>query len=70
MSQSVHLTLTANGEAVEGESSINTMERENTIECFSFEYGITAGSESFSATCAAARRRREKRRTKVCLCNG
>jgi type VI secretion system secreted protein Hcp len=40
--------MTANGEAVEGESTVSTMDRENTIECFSFEYGLSAGSESFS----------------------
>lgn len=32
----VHLTLTANGELVEGDSSETTLERENTIECLSF----------------------------------
>ncbi|MEM7137426.1 MAG: type VI secretion system tube protein TssD [Myxococcota bacterium] len=55
MSQSVHLWLQANGEAVEGESSVNTMERENTIECFSFEYGVTGGSEAFSGSPSGVR---------------
>ena len=48
MSMTVHLTLTANGEAVEGESTQTTLDRENTIECFSFEYGVQSASEAFS----------------------
>lgn len=48
MAMTVHLTLKANGEDVEGESTVTTLGRENTIECFSFDYGVQSASESFS----------------------
>jgi type VI secretion system secreted protein Hcp len=46
MAMTVHLTLKANGEDVKGESSVTTLDREDTIECFSFDYGVHAGSET------------------------
>lgn len=55
MSMTVHLAMTANGEAVEGESSITTLDREDTIECFSFNYGVQAGSEAFSGAASGVR---------------
>jgi type VI secretion system secreted protein Hcp len=55
MSMTVHLTLKANGEDVEGESTVTTLDRENTIECFSFDYGVEAGSESFSGAPSGVR---------------
>ena len=55
MSMTVHLTMTANGEAVEGDSIQTTMDRENTIECFSFEYGVQSASEAFSGAASGNR---------------
>jgi len=46
MAMTVHLSLKANGEDIQGESSVTTLEREDTIECFSFDYGVHSGSES------------------------
>ncbi|MCA9693908.1 MAG: type VI secretion system tube protein TssD [Nannocystaceae bacterium] len=37
MAQTVHAHLTANGKAVEGESTITTLGREGSIECVEFE---------------------------------
>jgi len=41
MAQTVHLRLTINGNEIEGESTVASMEREGTIECSSFHYGVT-----------------------------
>lgn len=38
MAQTVHLTMTANGTAVEGESTVTTLDREDTIECLLFDH--------------------------------
>ena len=48
MAMTVHLTLKANGEDIQGESSVTTLDREDTIECFSFDYGVISASEAFS----------------------
>jgi len=40
MAQTVHLQLQIDGNDIEGESTIASMDRENTIECSSFFYGI------------------------------
>ena len=48
MAMTVHLSLKANGEDIQGESTVTTLEREDTIECFSFDYGVQSASESFS----------------------
>ena len=39
MAQTVHLTLKIDGNDVEGESMIASLEREGTIQCSSFHYG-------------------------------
>jgi type VI secretion system secreted protein Hcp len=40
MALSVHLKLKANGVDIEGDSTITSMDRENTIECLSFEDAV------------------------------
>lgn len=42
MAQTVHLTLEINGEKINGESTFSSMDREDTIECSAFYYGLTA----------------------------
>ena len=46
MAQTVHLTLEIDGNAIEGESSIASMERDGTIECASFTYGLVTPRET------------------------
>ena len=41
MAQTVHLKLEIDGNTIEGESTISSMEREGTIECSSFDYMLT-----------------------------
>jgi type VI secretion system secreted protein Hcp len=41
MAQTVHLWLTIDGNYVEGESSVVSLDRAGTIECSSFRYGVT-----------------------------
>ena len=40
MAQTVHLWLTIDGNLIEGESSVVSLDREGTIECSSFRYGV------------------------------
>jgi type VI secretion system secreted protein Hcp len=40
MAQTVHLRLRIDGNDVQGESSIQSLDREDTIECSSFRYGF------------------------------
>jgi type VI secretion system secreted protein Hcp len=46
MAQTVHLWLTANGTKIDGNSTIVSMERENTIECLSFEDSVRTAREA------------------------
>jgi len=46
MSQTVHLTLKANGTDIQGNSSITSMSRENTIECLSFGDSVRTAREA------------------------
>ena len=46
MAMTVHLALTAAGTAIEGESTITSLERENTIECLSFEDSVRTAREA------------------------
>ncbi len=41
MAQTVHLKLQIDGNEIQGESTIASMEREDTIECSSFDYKLT-----------------------------
>ena len=59
MAQTVHLTLEIDGNRVEGESSISSMDREDTIECSSFRYGVTTSREGDSRTPITGRRQHE-----------
>jgi type VI secretion system secreted protein Hcp len=55
MAMTVHLTLTANGEDIQGESTVTTLDREDTIECFSFQYGVQSASEAMSGSATGRR---------------
>jgi type VI secretion system secreted protein Hcp len=54
MAETVHLTLVADGEQIEGDSTQTTLGRENTIECLAFE---VAGAVPLSSGAATGRRR-------------
>ncbi len=41
MAQTVHLKLEIDGNLIEGESTVTSMEREGSIECLSFGYEVT-----------------------------
>ena len=45
MAQTVHLKLQIDGNDIEGESTIGSMDREGTIECSAFEYRLTTPRE-------------------------
>ena len=46
MAMTVHLSLKANGEDVQGDSSITSMDREDTIECLSFHDSVRTAREA------------------------
>ena len=46
MAMTVHLSLKANGEDIKGDSTITSMEREDTIECLSFADGVRTAREA------------------------
>jgi type VI secretion system secreted protein Hcp len=58
MAETVHLTLTANGVRIEGESTQTTLNRADTIECVSFENNVALAVTAFGG--AATGRRRHK----------
>ena len=45
MANTVHLYLTANGTKIDGDSTIISMDRENSIECLSFEDSVRTARE-------------------------
>jgi len=53
MALCTYLTLKADGSDVEGESKKTSHEREGTIECFSFEYGVASGGSTQSGSGAS-----------------
>jgi type VI secretion system secreted protein Hcp len=55
MAMTVHLTLKANGEDIQGESTQMSLGREDTIECFTFDYGVASASEGFSGAPSGVR---------------
>ena len=55
MSMPVHAKIKANGEDIVGESSQTTLDREDTVECNSFDYSVTSGSEGFGARSSGQR---------------
>ncbi|WP_028321021.1 type VI secretion system tube protein TssD [Desulfatiglans anilini] len=46
MAQTVHLFLKANGQDIQGDSTITSMERENSIECLSFKDSVRTAREA------------------------
>ncbi len=46
MGMSIHLFLKADGTDIEGDSTITSMDRENTIECISFEDSVSTPREA------------------------
>ena len=55
MAETVHLTLTANGSAVQGDSSQLSLGRENTIECLSFSDRVRTAREKGSGLATGRR---------------
>ena len=58
MAQSVHLFLKANGKDIKGESTQVSMNRADSIECVSFNSGVTSAREAASGM-ATGRRQHE-----------
>ena len=55
MAMTVHLYLTANGTKIDGDSTILSMERENSIECLSFEDAVRTAREASSGMASGER---------------
>jgi type VI secretion system secreted protein Hcp len=55
MAQTVHLWLTANGTKIDGDSTIASLERENTIECLSFLDSVRTAREASSGMATGER---------------
>jgi type VI secretion system secreted protein Hcp len=55
MAMTVHLYLTANGTKIDGDSTILSMDRENSIECLSFEDTVRTAREASSGTASGER---------------
>jgi type VI secretion system secreted protein Hcp len=55
MAMTVHLYLTANGTKIDGDSTILSMERENSIECLSFTDSVRTAREASSGMASGER---------------
>jgi type VI secretion system secreted protein Hcp len=55
MAMTVHLYLTANGTKIDGDSTILSMERENSIECLSFGDSVRTAREASSGMASGER---------------
>jgi len=55
MAETVHLFLTLNGEDVEGESSVASLGRENSIECYQFTYQVKSPRDPASGQATGKR---------------
>ena len=55
MAMTVHLYLTANGTKIDGDSTIQSLERENSIECLSFEDSVRTAREASSGMASGER---------------
>jgi len=55
MAETVHLTLTCNGEVIEGDSTQTSLGRENTIECLSFSDAVRTAREKGSGMATGRR---------------
>ena len=64
MAQTVHLSLQIDGNDVEGESTIASMEREGTIECSSFKYSVITPREESTGRLTGRRQHRAVEVTK------
>ena len=64
MAQTVHLALEIDGNAIEGESTISSLEREGTIECSSFAYELTTPREAATGNLTGRRQHRPVKVTK------
>ena len=58
MAQTVHLKLEIDGNEVEGESTISSLEREGTIECSAFTYGLDTPRDEASGALSGKRQHR------------
>lgn len=56
MAQTVHLKLEIEGSRIEGESSVRSLDREGTIECSAFQYGVTTPRDEASGTLTGRRK--------------
>lgn len=55
MAMTVHLALKANGEDIAGDSTISSLEREDTIECLSFRDSVKTAREASSGMASGER---------------
>ena len=55
MAMSVHLELKANGSPVEGESTVHSLDRENTIECLTYSDGVRTAREAATGRASGER---------------
>jgi len=55
MGMTIHLYLTANGTKIDGDSTIQSMDRENSIECLSFEDSVRTAREASSGMASGER---------------
>lgn len=55
MAMTVHLNLTGNGAKIDGDSSIETMDRADTIECLSFVDSVRTAREASSGMASGER---------------
>jgi len=55
MANTVHLSLTSNGTKIDGDSTILSMERENTIECLRFYDSVRTAREASSGVASGER---------------
>ena len=55
MAQTVHLELTANGTKIDGDSTIESMDRADTIECLSFTDAVRTAREASSGMATGER---------------
>ena len=55
MAETIHLALKANGTDIKGQSTQTSLERADTIECVSFEYGVVTAREAGSGIATGRR---------------
>jgi type VI secretion system secreted protein Hcp len=55
MANTIHLYLTANGSKIDGDSTLESLNRENTIECLSFQDSVRTAREASSGMASGER---------------